>query len=187
MRKRLLLTIALFVICLCGCSTISRDEYEAKVNELETVQEELETVQTELENLQKSDANYKRQIVESEMSKAGAKAWTETAFGEDACAIINENDLYVSIPVGYTLSEKSIESLLDKIVSGISLYAAYYQAEPERLPYDSVTIIVLEENTKLDMLSIQFLKDSNGSFSQNTTMINLDDSLELISYINKAF
>lgn len=186
MKKKLLLALTMLALCLSGCSSISEEEYEIKVNELESTKKELEIAQKELETTQKEFADYKNQIVEDEMKKSGAKAWVETAFGKDACAIINEKDLYVSIPVGYTLSEKSIKSLLNKIFSGASLYTTYYQANPEQLPYDSVTIIVLEENTKLDMMSIQFLKNSDGTFTQNTTMINMDDYLKILSYINKA-
>lgn len=193
MKKIFLLALTTLALCLSGCSSISEEEFETKVNELESTQKEfestqktLETAQKELETTQKEFADYKNQIVEDEMKKSGAKAWVETAFGKDAYAIINEKDLYVNIPAGYTLSEESIKSLLNKIFSGASLYTTYYQANPEQLPYDSITIIVLDENTKLDMMSIQFLKDQDGNFTQNTTMINMDDYLKILSYINKA-
>lgn len=186
MRMKLLLIIAISALCMGGCSSVSKEDYETKVNELETVQKELESVKEELKSTQKEYAEYKGQIVESEMKTSGAKGWAETAFGKDAHTIINGNELYVNIPAGYTLSEKSIESLLDKIFSGISLYTAYYQTNPEQLPYDSITIIVLDENTKLDMLSIQFLNNSDGTFSQNATMINMKDYVKILSYINNA-
>lgn len=186
MKIKLLLAITIFSICTGGCSSVSKEDYDAKVEELEMVQKELESVQENLKTTQKEYAEYKGQIVEEEMKKSGARAWAETAFGTNAYTIINDTDLYVNIPTGYTLSEKSIESLLNKLFSGMSLYTTYYQAEPDQLPYDSITIIVLEENTKLDMLSIQFLKNSDGTFTQTATMINMNDSVKILSYINKA-
>lgn len=204
MRKKLLLIAILSMLCMTGCSSISKKEYaskfkdvqqdlwdlhkeyESKSDELTEVQQELESVQKELESIQKEYANYRKKNVEEEMSKSGAKAWVETAFGTDAQAIINGNDLYVNIPVGYTLSEKSIQTLMDNILSGLSLYAGYYQLNPEQLPYDSVTIIVLDEGTNLDMISVQFLKNSDGTFTQNATTINMNDYLEILAYIGKA-
>lgn len=204
MKKALLFITILSMLCITGCSSISKKEYASKFNdvqqelvslhkeyesksdELSAVQQELVSVQKELESVQKAYANYKKKIVEEEMSKSGAKAWAEVAFGTEAQAIVNSNDLYVNIPVGYTLSEKSIKDLMNKILSGLSLYAKYYRQNPEQLPYDSVTIIVLEEKTNLDMISVQFLKNPDGTFTQNATMINMNDFIEILPYIGNS-
>lgn len=200
MKQNLLLTIFVFTLCITGCSSISKEDYDSKTNELENVQQELknvqqdfnnaqkelETMQQELENVKTEYADYKKQNVEEELTKAGAKAWAETAFGKDAYISINDKDLYVNIPVGYTLSEKSITSLMNNIFSSLSLYTSYYKTNPEQLPYDSVTIIVLEEKTKLDMISMQFLRNPDDTFTKTATMINMADTTTILSYIDKA-
>lgn len=70
--------------------------------------------------------------------------------------IVSNNNLYINIPTGYTISEVTISSLWDKVYSALTQYSEYYNASPQSLPYDSVTIIVLNEETGLDMLSFQF-------------------------------
>nr|WP_302143569.1 hypothetical protein [uncultured Schaedlerella sp.] len=173
MKKRIIVLSILIATLLSGCgSSISQEDYDSKVAELEKVQKEL----TEL----------KTQNAEKGMSEAGAKAWATESFGEAAQIIIHDKDLYINVPTGFTVSEKSIEALWTKILSGLSLYADYYKMNPEQLPYDSVTIIVLEEETGLDMLSCQFLKNADGSFTQNAAMINISDFNKIAPYLSKA-
>ena len=164
MKKRIIVLSILIATLLSGCgSSISQEDYDSKVAEIEKVQK-----------------------AEKGMSEAGAKACATESFGEAAQIIIHDKDLYINVPTGFTVSEKSIEALWTKILSGLSLYADYYKMNPEQLPYDSVTIIVLEEETGLDMLSCQFLKNADGSFTQNAAMINISDFNKIAPYLSKA-
>ena len=142
-------------------------------------QEEYDKVKKELTELKKEKAS-------TGIDQAGAKAWVTTSFGDNASYTIMDNDLYVVLNSGYTLSEKSIEALWNDINASLSLYGTYYQEAPDQLPYDSVTILVLEEETGLDMISFQFIKAADGSFSQNTSMVNLQDINEIVPYLNNA-
>lgn len=174
-------------IILTGCnSSISQEDYDAKVSELKIMQEKYSEKSTELETIQKELTKLKTKNAKNEMEKAGAKAWVKTAFGDDAQTIINDNDLYVNIPKGYTISEKSIESLWNKVLSSLSLYRDYYKETPDQLPYDSITIIVLEEETGLDMVSFQILKNTDGTFTQTAVTLNIDDYRSLVPYFSKA-
>lgn len=171
--KKIITIMIIAATLLTGCSSsVSKDDYDSKVEELEKVQSEL--------------TDLKRKTAEDDMSKAGAKAWVAEAFGDNAEVIVNNNDLFVNIPSGYTISEKSIEALWTTVQSALSLYSSYYKENPEQLPYDSVTIIVLEEETRLDMISFQFLKNSDGSFTQNASMVNISDMNTIVPYLNKA-
>ena len=171
--KRILIALFISATMLTGCaSSVSQENYDTKVSELEKVQKEL----TEL----------KKEKAQEDMSQAGAKAWVLESFGEKAKYSISDNDLYVTLDTGYTLSEKSIEALWSDIQSSLSLYGNYYRENPEKLPYDSVTIIVLEEETGLDMISFQLLKCADGSFKQNTSMVNLEDFNKIVPYLNNA-
>lgn len=38
----------------------------------------------------------------------------------------------------------------------------------------------------MDMISFQFIKAADGSFSQNTSMVNLQDIKEIVPYLNNA-
>lgn len=171
--KKLLVALFISTILLSGCSSsVSQEDYDAKVKELESVQKEL--------------ADLKEEKAQKGIDQAAAKAWVSESFGDNASCTIMDNDLYVSLNSGYTLSEKSIEALWNDINAALSLYGAYYRESPEQLPYDSVTILVLEEETGLDMISFQFIKAADGSFSQNTSMVNLQDINEIVPYLNNA-
>lgn len=95
------------------------------------------------------------------------------------------NNLYVTIDSGYTLSQKSIEALWTNVQASFSLYGTYYRENPDKLPYDSVTIIVMEEATGLDMMSFQFRKAADSSFT-NASMVNLQDMTKIVPYLNNA-
>lgn len=184
MKKKFILFFILFFILiitlLSGCgNTVSQEEYDKVNKELKTTQKELKNIQKELNNLE-------AQKTQEDLVLAAAQAWAEIAFGKSSEAFIHNNNLYVNIPTGYTLSEKSIDALWTNLQSGISLYSTYYKTGPELFPYDSVTIIVLEEETKLDMMSLQFIKNPDGSFSKNASMINLSDSNRIIPFLDKA-
>ncbi len=69
------------------------------------------------------------------------------------------------------------------LLSSLSLYSTYYATNPEQLPYDSVTIIILDEETKLDMMSLQLL--ANGKF-ENNVMLNMDNFTKLLTYVDNA-
>ena len=62
----------------------------------------------------------------------------------------------------------------------------YCKEKPEQLPYDTVSVIILDEYTGLDMISFQFIKNDDGSFSKNQQMVSCVDSIKLIQYLNKA-
>ncbi len=119
---------------------------------------ELENIQTELSNTQKEYADYKKKLSRMKWQNRELKDGQLLLFGEHAQAIIYNNDLYVNIPTGYTISEKSINDLWNAILSGVRLYSVYYLTNPEQLPYDCITIIAQDEETGLDILSAQFLK-----------------------------
>lgn len=190
MRKKLLAAITVFILLFSGCSSVSQEDYDAKIKELETAQKELETSKTELEtvkndleSVKKEYADYKQQYVDAELKKAGAVAWVQESFGTEAQAIVNGNDLYVNIPIGFTISQKSINSLMTTLLSSLSLYSTYYATNPEQLPYDSVTVIILDEETKFDMMSLQLL--ANGKF-ENNVMLNMDNITKLLTYVDNA-
>ena len=179
------------MLSLNGCSSVSQKEYDAKTKELTELQEKYDKKVNELEKSlsesQKEVANLKDEVVQKGFSESGAKAWAAESFGDDAQVIINGNDLYINLATGYTVSEKSIEALWNKIVNALTLYSNYYKIAPDNLPYDSVTIFVLEENTGLDMLSFQFLKsESSDTFEQNSIMINFYDIQTIVQYLQKA-
>lgn len=164
--KKLIITMLISATLLSGCSSsVSQEEYDK--------------VKKELTELKKEKSNM-------EMEQAGAKAWVSASFGDNASYTIMNNNLYVSLNSGYTLSKKSIEALWNDINAALSLYGTHYREAPKQLPYDSVTIIVLEEETGLDMISFQFIKAADGSFSQNTSMVNLQDINEIVPYLNNA-
>lgn len=171
MKKFIIITVLLATL-LTGCSSsISKEDYDSKVEELKNVQAEL----TEL----------KKEKAEEGIKEAGAKAWVYESFGDNTPYSIMNNNLYVSIESGYTLSSKSIEALWTNVQASLSLYGSYYRENPDKLPYDSVTIIVLEESTGLDMMSFQFRKSADGSFS-NASMVNLQDMKEIVPYLSNA-
>lgn len=171
--KKIFIALFISATLLTGCSSsVSKEEYDAKVKELDSVQAEL--------------AELKKEKAEEGINQAGAKAWVVESFGENANYTVMDNDLYVAINSGYTLSEKSIEALWNDVNAALSLYGSYYRENPDQLPYDSVTILVLEEETGLDMISFQFLKAADGSFTQNTSMVNLQDINEIVPYLNNA-
>ena len=116
--KKKIIFLLLFIMSMTACSSVSQEDYNSKTKELENMKTELANIQTELSNTQKEYADYKKQIVEEEMAKSGAKGWATTAFGEHAQAIVYDNDLYVNIPTGYTISEKSIKALSDHLKNG---------------------------------------------------------------------
>lgn len=179
--KKKIIFLLLFIMSMTACSSVSQEDYNSKTKELENMKTELANIQTELSNTQKEYADYKKQIVEEEMAKSGAKGWATTAFGEHAQAIVYDNDLYVNIPTGYTISEKSIKDLWNTILSGVRLYSVYYLTNPEQLPYNCITIIAQDEETGLDILSAQFLKNSDNTFTQNTIMISINEFDTIIS------
>lgn len=171
MKKFISITVLLATL-LTGCSSsISKDEYDSKVAELEKVQKEL--------------TDLKKENAEEGIKQAGAKAWVYESFGENVPYVVVANNLYVTIDSGYTLSQKSIEALWTNVQASFSLYGTYYRENPDKLPYDSVTIIVMEEATGLDMMSFQFRKAADSSFT-NASMVNLQDMTKIVPYLNNA-
>lgn len=192
MKRKLLLAL-IASLSLTGCSTVSQDEYDLQSKELTTLQSEYDAKSKELENsvkelseVQKELIKYKKEKTDKGFAESGGKAWAATSLGESAEVIVSNNNLYINIPTGYTISEVSISSLWDKVYSALTQYSEYYNASPQSLPYDSVTIIVLNEETGLDMLSFQFLKNDDGTFKENSTMVNLLDSQTIIPFLSKA-
>ena len=177
----------------CSSNNVSKEDYDSQANELQNIKEELSELQKnyesktdELQSVKQELSDLKLQETKDELSKAGAVAWAETVFGKNIQIIIHDNDLYINIPTGYTISQESIKTLWKNVRSGLTLYAGYYKQNPEQLPYDSVTIIVLEENTGLDMLSFQFLKNSDNTFTETACTINISNSQTIIPYLSDA-
>ena len=173
MKKRILIPFLLIVTLLSGCgNTVSQKKYDKVVKELEEKQSEL----TDLKKEQASEG----------MSQSGAKAWVVESFGDNAETIIYNNNLYVNIPTGYNISEESIKTLWENVNASLPLYGQYYKTNPEQLPYDSVTIIICEEKTGLDMLSFQFLKNADNTFTKTALMINTENINSISPYLKKA-
>lgn len=181
--------LTIVVICITGCSSVSQKDYDDKVKELKQAKDDLNKKQEELENakkdLKETQKNLEnavnkqldsiQQDSQDEMDKAGAKTWGEEVFGKTAKVYVTDNQVFVIIDSKYTTSQKSIKKLWKKIVSGVRLYSGIYKTMPEAFPYDSVTIIARDKKTGLDMMSVQFIKNSDGSFSKNAITFNIDD------------
>ena len=188
MENKVLLLLTITVLCITGCSSVSQKDYDDKVKELEQVKADLNKNQKELEGTKK-DLNETKKNLENavnkhldsiqkdsqdEMDKAGAKTWGEEVFGKSAKVYVTDNQVFV-VDSKYTTSQKSIKKLWKKIASGVRLYSGIYKTMPEAFPYDSVTIIARDKKTNLDMMTVQFIKNSNGTFSQNAITFNIDD------------
>lgn len=189
MKNKILLLLSIIVLCITGCSSVSQKDYDDKIKELKQVKADLNESQEELENtkkdLKEANKNLDNAVNEhldsiqkdsqDEMDKVGAKSWGEEVFGKNTKVYVTDNQVFVVIDSKYTTSQKSIKKLWKKIVSGVRLYSGIYKTMPKAFPYDSVTIIARDKKTNLDMMTVQFIKNSDGSFSKNAITFNIDD------------
>lgn len=66
MRKNLFLLSMGIILTISGCNSISQEEYEAKVAELESAKNELNSAQNELDILQSQISEVKNELAETQ-------------------------------------------------------------------------------------------------------------------------